>query len=184
MNNQQVNTTSPHNMSKTSKDLSLDELCEARYLELFGEDNLIEDIPLLKEVKIPTAEERINRIKMDTISLNLQYKKAMAAYQRDKEAEITRYNFCPDFDIPPSVRCCEKTPVNITTVINEPTIDASCPEEVIVVNIDPVEKMEIEGVTKNSQTTSNLTISNNKRKKEMWKNKRNLARKIKREQHQ
>lgn len=102
---------------------------------------------------------------MDTITLNLQYKKAMPEYQHNKEAEIIRYNSCPDFDIPPSVRCCEKTPVNTTTIINDPKIYVSnqesttVTEEVIEVNIDPVEKMEIERSTTILQAISGLTTA-------------------------
>jgi len=165
-------------MSRTQE---LDELLETRYIELFGEEHLTEDLPLLQEVK----NHKIHQIKADKPTTDRRYEKAMVEYQRSKEAEITRYNFLPDINIPTSVYFYDKTLSN-TAILSEPqevpdqgALNQS--DEVLEIDIDPMEKKEIE---EPDDQMLNNSISNKKRKREMWKNKRNLARKIKRERSQ
>jgi len=133
----------------------LDQLLENRYRELFGEDYLFEDLPELQTKKI-------NRLTVSSIPIDIQYKKAMAAYQREIEAEVTQYQVGSTISFPPTVQCVKATDL----------------EECLELSIDPVEAIEIVGAPDNVTISEGTRpqISNRKRKKEEWKHRRNIAR--------
>jgi len=158
----------------------LEELIEARYIELFGREYLEEDTPFIEEVNPQTTVERLNQIKATAITFNVKYNKAMAEYQRYKEAEVTRYNFNPALRIPSSVICVDKTLIPHTPAHEEiETEDPVKSQQIVDICIQPTKKVKIETVDTNLHGMTALTMSNNKRKKEMWKYQRNLKRKLK-----
>jgi len=111
----------------------LDELLESRYKELFGEDNLKEDIPLVEEFH-RTHIEKINKLETPIIPDDIQFERAMSDYRRDKDADITRYNFFVEINFPPTMRCVP-TPGD---------------EESLEIQINPEEEAAIEGDTHDS----------------------------------
>lgn len=183
MSMRKENTTYQHEQHHNAMYPCLEELIEARYIELFGREYLDEDAPFIEEVKPQTTVERLNYTKTNAITFNMKYNKAMAEYQRYKKAEIIRYNLGPDLSIPSSVICYDKTLVQKTTVHEEiTTIKSEDPiqsEEVLDICIQPTKRAEIETAAASLHGMTALAISNNKRKKEMWKYQRNLKHKLK-----
>jgi len=175
MNSPPGTTAKQHDHCRMSRTQELDALLEARYIELFGEEHHIEDLPSIQDV----TTHKIQQIKADKPNIDRRYEKAMAEYRRSKEAEITRYNFSPDINIPESVYAYDKTLATINEpqkVLNQQVLNQL--DEVLEIEIDTMEKKEIDGT--DDQIPNNDTISKKKQKKEMWKNRRNMARRIKR----
>lgn len=131
---------------------SLDELLETRYRELFGEDYLYEDISQLHT-------EKINKLDAPGIPVDVQYERAMAEYRRELEAEVTQYQAGSTINFPPTMRC----------------VKIPDPEEGLELNIAPEEVNEIIGTP--LQDTS-PQLSGRKRKREDWRIRRNMARKM------
>lgn len=158
-----MTTSNAHNTNSTTKRRSksvhwLDELLEATYRELFGEDYLYEDMLLLRT-------EKINRLDVPEIPVNIQYERAMAEYRRELENEVTQYQMESTISFPPTMQY----------------IKVPDPEEGLELNIDPREITEIMGIpdaaVKAEEATSKL--SNRKRKKEEWRTRRNMDRRMK-----
>lgn len=168
------NTPSGHNINQSAKTLRLEQMIEAKFLELFGEEHLHNDKPLLKNIQI--INKRINTIQADTIPLDIQFEKAMATYKRDKDAAIKKYNFEKEMRFPPTLRCQIKEAAGVPSQ----TIDdfENETEDAIQIKIDSTEKATIEEQIPTSDNISHLAISNKKRKRELWAYQRNLARKI------
>lgn len=81
---------SDHTQTNTSKSIvRLNRILENKYRELFGEGHLYEDLDLMNSPQPPITTHRINQIKVSALPIHIQYKKGMAEYRRDKEAEVT-----------------------------------------------------------------------------------------------
>ncbi|XP_022172418.1 uncharacterized protein LOC111035203 [Myzus persicae] len=148
------NTPSGHNINQSAKTLRLEQMIEAKFLELFGEEHLHNDKPLLKNIQI--INKRINPIQADTIPLDIQFEKEMR--------------------FPPTLRCQIKEAAGVPSQ----TIDdfENETEDAIQIKIDSTEKATIEEQIPTSDNISHLAKSNKKRKRELWAYQRNLARKI------
>ncbi|KAE9532813.1 hypothetical protein AGLY_009894 [Aphis glycines] len=140
----------------------LDQLLKSRYKKLFGDDYLDEDIPLVNQLH-QENNKNINMLQATTLPVHRQYERAMAEYQREKEAEVTRYNFQTPMDFPPTLRL---QPI----VSTPPGIMADDPIEM---TISPQEEMEITG---EDEVPEAGTQSESKRqqKKKCWAYRRKL----------
>lgn len=130
---------------------NLQMILQQKYLELFGEEYLHEDTQILNNPQPSIITHHINKLTISKLPRNIQYEKAIAEYQRDKEAEITKYKFKSTFTFPPTMRCIKITDTTPEIKQIQPTINNNIP----------------------------VPISNRKKKKEEWRNKRNQARKTK-----
>jgi len=102
------NTTQQPDTNNSTRIPWLEQRIKTKCLELFGEEHLLDDMPLLTDTQPLTKTERINRIQIDKAKITIQFEKAMAAYKREKEATITRYNFEKEMQIPPTLNCRKK----------------------------------------------------------------------------
>lgn len=178
-----TNPNTPHNIPPTNNPnpIALEAVINKKYVELFGEEYLQEDTLTLRQ---QIQEEKINLLQSDIIQSDLIYRKAMAEYKRSKEAEVTKYSLEKEILIPSTVKCQEKgmrtnygntdqlEPSFVVTNINKETT-----EDILQVKINAVEKEEIETGLEVTHAISNLSVSNKKRKRQLWAYNRNLARK-------
>ena len=161
---------SPSNQHQDRKHLRtkwLDQLLESRYRELFGDDHLIEDLPLVNQLNDENRQQ-INVLQTTTLSTDRQYERAMAEYQREKEAEITKYNFQVMMETPPTLQCQEKS-VAIKMSPETPVII----DEPMEMTISHQEEMEIIREV-NEIKTDGRTESKRQQKKKCWINRRKL----------
>jgi len=119
----------------------LDQLLESRYQELFGDDHLAEDIPLVDQLN-SESNKQVNMLQATPLSRDRQYERAMAEYQREKEAGFTKYNFQVPIAFPPTIQLKEKP----TDHTSPETLAAN--DEHMEITISPQEEMEITGETK------------------------------------
>lgn len=151
-----------HQDRKHSHSGWLDQLLESRYRELFGDDYLTEDIPLVNQLH-QERNKSINMLQATTLPVHRQYEQAMAEYRREKEAEITRYNFQTPMDFPPTLRL-------------QPTVDTPpeiVTDEPIVMNISLQEEMEITGEDKVPEVGTQ-SESKRQQKRKCWAYRRKL----------
>jgi len=133
---QEEHTPNRHQGYKHNRTKWLDQLLETRYQELFGDDHLAEDIPLVNQLN-QENNNQINVLQATTLPIDKQYERAMAEYQREKEAEITKYNFQVAMDFPLTLQC--------QPIVSTPSEVSAMTDETIEMTISPQEEMEIIG---------------------------------------
>jgi len=145
----------------------LDQLLESRYRELFGDDHLAEDIPLVNQLNIE-GNKQVNVLQATPLSKDRQYERAMGEYRREKEAEITKYNFQVPIAFPSTIQL-KKKPLDHTSpetlVIND---------EPMEITISPQEAMEIVGETKVPELPDVQGESKRQQKRKCWAYRRKL----------